>query len=112
MATDLPIASDFEVDWLITRRNATTRQKEPATGLASVTARISLTSSGAAVGGLTVALTEAGTLGRYVGVLDAAALTSALAAYLGQTVYLIVSKAGDLDDEYAEYRPVQSRKAR
>jgi len=106
---DLNISSDFEADFALTRRNATTRLEEPATGLSGVTARIAATPTGTALGSLTAALTEAGSTGRYVGVFDAAALTSALStAYVGLTVYLICSKSGDIDGEYAPYRVVTS----
>lgn len=105
---DLNISSDFEADFYLTRRNATTRAVEPATGLAGVQARLAATRGGAAIGALTASLTEAGTLGRYVGVFDAAALTTALTSYLGQTVYLICSKAGDIDAEFIPYRVVAS----
>jgi hypothetical protein len=64
---DLNINEDFEFDFLLTRRNATTRATEPATGLSGVTGRFADTPNGAALGGTSTALTEAGSLGRYIG---------------------------------------------
>jgi len=110
MATRLNIKSDFEFDFLITRRNATTREKEAATGLAGVTGRFSLSKNGLAIGSCTVALSEAGSLGRYTGILDTATMVTDLTAYLGQTIYAIASKSGDLDGEYQEYVVADSRK--
>ena len=100
---DLPIDIDFEPDVLIRRKNALTRAIEPATGLTGVTLRIALTPAGAAVGGCTVAAAEAGTTGRYFGVIDTAQLVTDLAAYESNTVYLIAAKTGDFDRVYGEY---------
>jgi hypothetical protein len=101
---DLPIYSDFEPEVKITRKNATTGATEAATGLASgMTARISLTKTGAAIGALTVSLTERGTTGIYAGVLDTAALVTALGALIGQTVYVIYARTGDIDREWSDY---------
>lgn len=100
----LNIYADFEYDFKLTRKNATTRAVEPATGLSGVTGRFALTRTGTALSGTSTALTEAGTTGRYVGVLDAAALAAALAAELGKVVYAICSKSGDIDNEVQAYR--------
>ena len=105
---DLLLDADFEVDLFIERKNATTRAWEAATGLTSVVGRISLTKTGSAAGSCTVALTEAGTTGRYVGVIDTATLVSALAAYENQSVYVIGSKSGDFDRVFGEYTVVRS----
>ncbi len=99
----LNLDADFEVDLYITRKNATTRTIEAATGLTSVSARLALTPGGAAVGSCTVALTEAATTGRYVGVIDTTAMVSALAAYENRSVYLVASKSGDFDRVFATY---------
>lgn len=101
---DLNINADFEFDFALTRKNATTRAIEPATGLAGVVGRFAATRSGAAIGSCTVALSEAGTTGRYVGVIDTAVLVTDLTTYVGKVVYAIVSKTGDLDAEWAAYR--------
>lgn len=100
---DLAIDQDFEIDVLIERKNATTRAWEPATGLASVSARIAGSPSGSALGDCTVALAEAGTTGRYVGVLDTATMVSALATYENREVYLVASKSGDFDRVFGVY---------
>lgn len=101
---DLNINSDFEFDFGLTKKNATTRAVEPATGLTGVVGRFAATRSGAAIGSCSVALTEAGTTGRYVGVLDTATMVIDLTAYVGKVVYAIVAKSGDLDAEWAAYR--------
>lgn len=103
MATDLNIDSDFEFDFALTRRNATTRAWEPATGLNGVTGRFAATPTGAALGSTSTALTEAGSLGRYVGTLDSATMVTALAAYVGQVVYAVCAKSGDVEGEYQTY---------
>ena len=100
---DLNIDADFEVDLSITRKNATTRATEPAAGLTGVSARIAASPSGTALGSCTVNLTEAGSTGRYVGVIDTAVLVAALATYENQTVYLVGSKSGDFDRVFAQY---------
>ncbi len=105
---ELNINEDFEFDFLITRRNPTTRVKEPATGLSGVTGRLALTKTGAALGGTSTSLTEAGTTGRYVGPVDTATLVAALTAYVGQVVYAIPSKSGDFDCRWQEYRVVDN----
>lgn len=99
----LNIYSDFECECKVTRKNATTGVLEAATGLASMAARISLTKQGAALGSCTVSLTERGTTGIYAGTIDTATLVSALTAYLGQTVYVVFSRSGDVDHEWAAY---------
>lgn len=101
--TALSIYSDFEPEVRVTRKNSSTGATEAATGLTGMTARIAATPTGAALGSLTVSLTERGTTGVYAGILDTAALVSALAASLNTTVYLIFSKAGDIDREWTAY---------
>jgi hypothetical protein len=100
---DLPIDQDFEADVGITKKSATTRAWVAATGLTGVTARFALTKTGAAVGSSSWSLSEAGSTGRYFGVLDTATMVTDLAAYANQTVYLIVSKSGDFDRVFGEY---------
>lgn len=101
--TELCLDVDLEVDVGIERKNATTRLYEPATGLTGVAARLAISPTGAAVGSCTVSLSEAGTTGRYYGVLDTAPMVAGLAAYENQRVYLIASKSGDFDRVYATY---------
>ena len=99
----LNIDADFEVDLYITRKHATTRAIEAATGLTGVSARFAASPSGATLGTSTVALTEAGTTGRYVGVIDTTVMVTDLAASENRTVYLVGSKSGDFDRVFAEY---------
>lgn len=95
------VYEDYEAECKVTRKNATTGVTEAATGLTGMTARISATTTGAAIGSLTVSLTERGTTGIYAGILDTAALVSALAALLNTTVYVVYSKAGDIDHDWS-----------
>lgn len=104
----LNIRTDFEFDFYLTRKNATTRATEAATGLTGVTGRLALLPSGSAVGGCTASLTEAGTTGRYVGIIDTAQLVTDLTNQVGRLVYAIVSKSGDLDGEWEPYLVVDN----
>lgn len=104
---EMLIDADFEIDIKIERRNATTRAWEVATGLTSVSGRIAASESGAALGSCTVSLAEAGTTGRYFGVLDTAVLVAALATYENQEVYVIGSKSGDFDRVFGRYTVVR-----
>lgn len=99
----LNIYADFEFDFRLTRRNATTRAVEPATGLTAVLGRFALTPTGAAITGTSTALTEGGVLGRYWGVVDTATMVTNMLTLVGQRVYAIPSKAGDLDQEVQPY---------
>lgn len=107
----LNIYSDFEAEVKITRKNATTGATEAATGLSGMQARIAATTTGAAIGSLTTALTERGSTGIYYGVLDTAALVSGLTAYLDKVVYVVYSKSGDIDHEWAPYVVRDGRRA-
>ena len=100
---ELNIASDFEPEVKLERKNTDTGAWEAATGLSSVVARISDTKTGSAIGGLTVGLTERGTTGLYAGVFDAADLLTALTTYVGTVVYVVYSKAGDIDMEWEPF---------
>ena len=103
-APNLNIYSDFEAEARITRKNTTTGATEAATGLTGLTARIAATPTGAAIGALTVSLAERGSTGIYSGILDTAALVTALGTtYLNTTVYVIYAKTGDVDREWAAY---------
>jgi hypothetical protein len=89
-------------DWLfrriLTKYDATTRTDIALTG-ATVSGYLSLTEvPGSALAGTTTTLTESGSSGDYSGVLDAAAVTSALTAYLNQRIYEIVTITGDYQD--------------
>lgn len=105
---DLNISSDFEFDFYLTRKNATTRAVEAATGLTGITGRFAATRTGAAIGSCSVALAEAGTTGHYVGVLDTAVMAADLDTYVGKVIYAIVKKTGDIDAEVQGYRVKRS----
>lgn len=102
MTKEMNMDADFEVDIRLERKDTTSRAWEPATGLTGVTARFAATPDGAAIGAASIALTEAGTTGRYHAVLPVADLTT-LADYEHQRVYLVASKTGSFDRVCAEY---------
>ena len=107
---DLNIAEDFLAQADLEQPATTTGEWGAAAGLTGIAFRIALTKTGSAVGSLTGSATErSGTSGRYYAVFDAATLTSGLAAYVGTTVYLIVSKSGDLDAVYFPLLVTDSR---
>lgn len=85
--------NDFEIEVALQRKNSTTGDLEPATGL-TLTGRLSATDGGATIhASLSVNLTERGTTGIYAGVLNGEDLRTQLAAaYVGQPVWLV---AGD-----------------
>lgn len=95
----LDIARDFEFQTDITRWGLTTGESEAAAGLSGLTAHISLTRSGASVdASLTKSLNErTATPGRYWCTFDRADLQTHLAAQVGRSVYVIVTKVGDVD---------------
>jgi len=102
----LNIRTDFEFDFYVTRKNALTRDVEPATGIGPIVGRLALTKNGAVIGSCSASCVEAGTTGRYVGPLDTATMVTDLTAHLGTLVYAIPSKTGDLDCEWEVYRVV------
>lgn len=109
---DLNIAEDFLAQVDLEQPATTTGIWAAATGLSSVSFRIALTRTGSAVGSLTGSATErSATAGRYYAVFDAATLTADLAAYVGTTVFLIVSKSGDIDCVYFPLLVTDSRDA-
>lgn len=77
---DLPLDNDFEFEYQALRKNASTGALEPATGLAGLTCRISLTDGGAAVDAslLVSAAERAGAPGQYFGVFQGDALRAHL----------------------------------
>jgi len=80
--------SDWEFEYRATRKNATTGALEPATGLAGLTGRLSLTDGGATIHAtMSVALAERGTTGIYFGVLEGDNLRTQLLALVGTVVY-------------------------
>ena len=69
-----------------------------ATGVADFVFRIAATKNGAALGTLSATATaRASDANRYYTTFDTAALVSALTAYVGRTVYVVLSRSGDLD---------------
>jgi hypothetical protein len=94
---DVSVVSDYEFEFDVTRKATTTGTREAAAALTSVSAWFSLTNGGSALTGTTTTLTErSATAGRYFGILDAAAVSTALLAYVGRTVYEVFSVSGDV----------------
>lgn len=82
--------NDYEAEYTLTRKNTDTGADEAATGLSSLTVRISATDGGAAIGALSVSASERGSLGIYYGIFDGDALRTALAAsYIGLRVWVV-----------------------
>jgi len=108
----LDMWKDYEPDVGLSRRNATTRSPEPATGLTNLTFRLSLEEQGDPIGALTgIAATEAGTtdhFARYVGAIDLATLTSEMPdsdEFANNVkVYLQLWKSGDIQVEAFQKR--------
>lgn len=93
---EIAYREDWEPELKLTKKNTTTRVKEPSTGGSGLNAWISLTEDGAAISTLTTALTEAaGLAGTYYGLVERATMEAGLAAYDGQTVYEVYDKTGD-----------------
>jgi hypothetical protein len=88
---ELSPGNDSDVYAHFTKRHATTpRLRVGATGL-TVSAYLSLTLGGAAIGGTTISCPEIGTDGEYLGVLTGSLLTTALAALAdGASIYLAI----------------------
>ena len=87
---DIYLDNDYEAEYTVTRKNANTGADEAATGLTGLTARISATDGGAAIGALTGSASERGTLGIYYKIFDGDALRTALATlYVGVRVWII-----------------------
>ena len=111
-AIEINIAEDFLAQVDLEQPATTTGEWGAATGLLGVAFRVALTKTGSAVGSLTGSASErSATAGRYYAVFDAATLTTDLTAYKGTTVYLIVSKSGDLDAVYFPLLVTDSRDA-
>jgi hypothetical protein len=82
----LPLDNDWEFEYALTRKNATTGANEPATGLSGLTCRLSLTDGGAAINGaLNVNAAERGTTGIYSGIFAGSDLRTYLTA--GTVIY-------------------------
>jgi hypothetical protein len=98
----------FEIEYRITRLNTTTGAIEPATGLANVAARWATTPTGAAIFTATT-LTERGSTGIYSGVIARDTLATNLEAYAGQSLYLILTVTGTLENVWTAYTVVAHR---
>lgn len=87
----LYLDNDHEFEYAITQKNTATGADEAATGLSSLTAKVSLTDGGGAVhADLTVSATErSGTAGTYYGVFDGEKLRTHLLAYVDAKVYVV-----------------------
>lgn len=87
---DIFLDNDYEPEYTITKKNASTGAIEAATGLTGLTVRISATDGGAAIGALTENASERGTLGIYFAIFDGDALRTALAtSYVGVRVWVV-----------------------
>lgn len=99
MPRDLPIGSDWELEWTLTRKNVESGELEPATGLA-VSGFLSATGNAAAAPidpALEVPLPErGGKPGTYAAAIDAADLAELLVGHVGRVIYECVKVAGDL----------------
>ena len=92
----ISLVEDYEFEFAVARKALTTGSREAATGLTNVSAWLSLTDGGAAVGSTSTTLTErSATAGLYYGVLDAATINTALSSYVGRTVYEVFNVTGD-----------------
>jgi hypothetical protein len=87
----LALDNDWEAEYTLTRKNATTGVFEPATGLSGLVVRISLTDGGVAIHtDLSIPIAERGATGIYFGVLDGDKLRTHLASLLGTIVYEVM----------------------
>lgn len=81
-----------------------------ATGVANFVWRIAATKNGVALGSLSAtAAARASKLNRYYTVFDTADLISALTAYAWRTVYVVLSRSGDLDGLWWRARVVDNQ---
>lgn len=73
-----------------------------ATGTTGWQIRIAGTRTGTAIGALSASASEEGSTGIFAATFDQSDLRSDLAAYNGRTVYVVLSKTGDVDALYQE----------
>lgn len=110
-APSLNINEDFSRRFTVQGVRTTDGVLIDATGL-TLSVRIALSRTGAALGALEVTATEfSGDAGFYHADFDTAALVSALTDYVGRLVYVIVKKTGDLDCVWWVYRVTTQRQA-
>ena len=93
----LNIYEDFGPDYFLERKDPSTGIWIPSNGLTTLQMRIALTRTGTTIGTSIATLSERGQTGLYNNPIPTATLVADLAGYLWQTVYVILSKAGDLD---------------
>ena len=87
----LALDNDWEAEYTLTRKNASTGVFEPATGLTGLIVRISTTDGGATIhSDLNIPILERGSTGTYFGVLDGDKLRTHLASLLGAVVYEVM----------------------
>lgn len=104
------IRADFVAQADVRTPASTTGVWGDATGVGNFAFRIAATQTGAAIGTLTATATErSGDPGRYSTVFDAADLTTHLAAYVGRSVFVILSRPGDLDGLFWRHTVVDSQ---
>lgn len=106
----IALDNDYTPQFAFTEPDASTGLYGPATGLSGMTCRISATDGGAAIhASLDQVLTEwGGTPGTYYVRFDGDNLRSHLAAYVGQSVYVVV---GDGTNVHIS-KPVRVRERR
>lgn len=83
--------NDFEPEYAITRKNATTGVSEAATGLTGITARIAATDGGAAIhANLSKTASErSNKAGTYYAVIEGDDLRTCLASYANKKVWVV-----------------------
>lgn len=95
----LPLDNDFEPEVTIKKKDPATGAKVPVTGLTTADMWISLTKSGPSLDNLTKKdALERGVAapGKYYCIMDGDDLRTVLAARVGQTIYLVLSDAGNI----------------
>lgn len=90
--------NDWEFEFDVQRKATTTGTLEAAASLSGVSAFFSATDGGSAIAGTTTTLTErSAKAGRYFGILDKAALNTALADYANTAVWEVFVVSGDAE---------------
>lgn len=102
MSIELSIYEDFLAQADVETPATTTGDWSAATGATTFAFRVALTPTGAAVSAAlsATAAERSATAGRYHYTFDASDLETALGAYVGRTVYVILSQSGNLDMKY------------
>lgn len=90
--------NDWEFEFDVKRKATTTGNLEAAASLSGVSAHFSVEDGGAAISGTSTSLTErSATSGRYYGILDKAALNTALTAYANTVIFEVFVVSGDAE---------------